>query len=86
MFKIGDKIVYGETGVCIVTDICEKEFIRNNKKSYYVLKPILNSGNVIYAPVESGKIPMRNIISKETALKLINDIPKILENSSDLIE
>ncbi len=86
LFKIGDKIVYGETGVCLVSDICEKEFIKKQKKLYYILKPVLSSGNVIYAPVNECKIPMRNIISKETAEELISSIPDILENSPEIDE
>ncbi len=83
LFQIGEKIVYGETGVCIVSDICEKEFIKRQKKLYYVLKPVLSGSNIIYAPVENNKIAMRSIITKEKAEELINSIPSILENSSD---
>lgn len=80
LFKIADKIIYGETGVCIVEDICEKEFIKNQKKLYYILRPVQNKGNVIYAPVENCKIAMRNIITKQEAENIINNIPKNLEN------
>ena len=73
--------MYGQTGVCEVADVCEKEIIRNKKILYYTLKPGLSSGSVIYAPVENLKIPMRNIISKAQAENLINNIPEILKNS-----
>lgn len=80
MFKIADKVVYGETGVCIIEDICEKEFIKNQKKMYYVLRPVQANGNIIYAPLENNKIAMRKIITKDQAKALIKQIPSIVEN------
>ena len=86
VFKIEDKVVYGETGVCLIEDICEKEFIKNQKKKYYVLKPVLNSCNLIYAPIENGKVPMRKIITKQEAEELLKSIPHILENMQEYTE
>ena len=86
MFNIKDKVVYGETGVCLIEDICEKEFIKNQKKKYYVLKPISSSGNLIYSPIENNKIPMRNIISKRDAEILMQSIPNIAENIQGFTE
>lgn len=86
VFKIGDKVVYGQTGVCVITDICEKEFIRNKKNKYYVLSPLTLSNNVIYAPVEDPKVFMRHIITKEQADGLINSIPEIVENMEKTLE
>ena len=40
MFKKGDAVVYGQTGVCIIEDIVEKTLIKNEKKKYYLLKPV----------------------------------------------
>ncbi len=39
MFQKGDKIVYGQTGVCIVEDVVEKALIKNEKKLYYLATP-----------------------------------------------
>ncbi len=80
MFKIADKVVYGETGVCLIEDICEREFIKKQKKMYYVLRPVQSDGNVIYAPIENRKIAMRKIITKNQAENLIKCIPTIIEN------
>ncbi len=77
MFKIGDKIVYGQTGVCEITDICEKELIRNQKRQYYMLKPLFQQNNIIYAPCDSDKVFMRYVISKKEANGLIDRIPDI---------
>ena len=75
MFAKGEKIVYGSTVVCEVTDICEKELIRNQKRLYYVLKPLYQQNNIIYAPVENGKVFMRAVMSAAEADDLILKIP-----------
>jgi len=77
MFKVGDFVVYGKTGVCKIIDICEKELIVNTKKQYYVLNPVFESKNIIYAPTDNEKIFMRNIITKAQAEELILKIPMI---------
>lgn len=83
MFKRADKVIYGETGVCIVEDICEKEFIKRQKKLYYILRPVFSNGNIIYAPAENNKIPMRKVITKAQAEKLIKEIPSIINNAEN---
>lgn len=83
MFKTGEKIIYGQTGVCEVIDICEREFVKRQKKQYYVLKPISLDNNLIYAPTENGKVFMRYLITKEQAEELIDSIPKIVQKLSE---
>ncbi len=82
MYKIGDKVVYGQVGVCTITDICEKVLIKRQKREYYVLKPVDFDNNLIYAPIENGKVYMRHLISKEEANKLIDSIPSIIDGLS----
>ena len=77
MFSIGDKVVYGQTGVCVVTDICEKAMIKNQKKQYYVLKPVYQQNNIIYAPVNEGKVFIRPVMTFGEANELILKIPEI---------
>ena len=83
MFEIGERVVYGQTGVCEITDICEKEIIKNQKKKYYVLKPFYQQNNTIYAPCDSEKIFMRYVMTKEDADELISQIPQIKQENSD---
>ena len=77
MFSKGDKIFYGQTGVCVVEDISEKVLTKNLKKLYYTLRPLYQQNNVIYAPVESDKVFMREIISADEAEKLIKKVPEL---------
>lgn len=80
MFQKGEKIIYGQTGVCVVEDICEKAFIKNQSKTYYVLKPLGIDNNVIYAPIQGGKVFMRRLITKPEAESLIDSIPEIVNS------
>lgn len=83
MFKKADIVVYGQTGVCEITDITEKTLIKNEKRLYYVLRPFYQQNNVIYAPVDSEKVFIRPVISKEDAENLILKIPAISEEAKD---
>ena len=84
MLEIGNKIVYGKTGVCTVVGQCEKELSRNVKKQYFVLKPFGSDTNTIFVPVENNKVFMRPLISKEEAKDLINRIPEIIGSTADI--
>lgn len=82
MYKIGDKVIYGQIGVCTITDICERVLIKRQKCKYYVLKPLDFDNNLIYAPIENGKVYMRYLISKDEANRLIDSIPAIIDGIS----
>ena len=77
MFNKGDKVIYGQTGVCVVEDIAQRELIKNVKRLYYKLRPIYQQNNIIYAPAQSDKVFIRSIISKEEAEELISKMPDI---------
>ena len=64
MFQKGDYIIYGNTGVCQVKDICIPDGISSdsNDKLYYRLAPVYGSGT-IYIPVDTS-IYMRPVLSR----------------------
>lgn len=72
MFEIGDKIVYGKSGVCTVIDICEANFGIDGL--CYKLKPYNDSQNVIYISVDNEKVLMRKVISSDKAYEIIDNI------------
>lgn len=78
MFHVNDSIIYGNHGVCRITD-CGRIAISMADKDriYYTLQPIYQNETVIYAPVDNCKTVMRYVITKEEAENLIGDIPKI---------
>jgi len=76
MFAVGDKIIYGENGVCTVEKIAPLAMSGASKdKLYYHLIPLIGSGTY-FAPVDSGAF-MRPVMSREEAEALIDSIPGI---------
>ena len=76
MFSVGDKIIYGENGVCTVSKIGPLEMTgATPDKLFYHLQPLVGSG-VFYTPVNSGAF-MRPCISREEAEALIDAMPSI---------
>ena len=77
MFQVGELVVYGSTGVCRVEEITGLDQPgRDRGKRYYFLKPLWQDG-VIYAPVDSGKVPMRPVMGRAEAEALIDRMPDI---------
>ena len=75
MFSVGDKIIYGETGVCTVESIGPLNMGSSNDRVYYCLIPLIGSGSY-FAPVDSPAF-MRPIMSSDEAEALIDAIPGI---------
>ena len=72
MYKKGDVIVYGKSGVCIVDDICEVEF--GIEGLCYKLRPYDDQQNAIYVSVDNDKIMMRDVIPAEKARDIIDQM------------
>ena len=76
MYKIGEKIIYGENGVCTVKNIAPLEMDGARKETlYYYLTPLVGSGTY-FAPVDTSAF-MRPVISREEAEALIDAMPGI---------
>ena len=76
MFAVGEKIIYGENGVCTVVKIAPLDMLgASQDKLYYHLAPYVGSGTY-FAPVDSGAF-MRPVMSREQAEALIDSIPGI---------
>ena len=76
MFSVGDKIIYGENGVCTVSKIAPLDASGSSPgKLFYHLEPLIGSG-IYYTPVDSGAY-MRPVISRAEAEALIASIPSI---------
>ena len=78
VFEKGEYIVYGTTGVCQVMDITTmKQKEATQAKLYYVLEPVSSPGGKILTPVEENKNPMRRIVTREEADRLIEEIRNV---------
>lgn len=90
MLEVGDYTMYGSNGICRVTNIgCLDINCIDKDKLFYTLQPVYEKGSTVYTPVDKAKFVMRNIISKEEAWELINDIPNIplfLEETDRLLD
>lgn len=76
MFEIGEKIVYGENGVCTVEKIAPLNMRgASAEKLYYYLTPLIGSGTY-FTPVDSTAF-MRPVISRDEADSFILTIPDI---------
>lgn len=78
MFAIGEYIVCGNKGVCVVEQITKLDISKADKeRDYYILKPLYLQGSTVYVPVDSAKESMRQVLKKEEAQRLIETIPQI---------
>lgn len=78
MFAIGEYIVYGNTGVCKVTETT-KISVPGTKddRLYYTLEPVYDKGCRLFTPVDNQKVKMRPILTKQEADDLISRIKEI---------
>ena len=74
MFTAGEKIIYGENGVCTIEKIAPLSASEQDKL-YYHLTPLVGSGTY-FSPVNSPAF-MRPLISRQEAEQLIEAIPTI---------
>ena len=70
MFKKGDLVLYSVHGICEIDDICEKTF-SYEKREYYTLHPIKEEKLTISIPVDSDKISILELLSKEEAQDVV---------------
>ena len=75
MFKIGDTVVYESLGVCRIADIRTEKFPSMPPAQYYVLELVFGAQTTVYAPVDSDKLHIRAVLSKQEVLALIQRMP-----------
>lgn len=90
MFEVGEYVVCGNKGVCVVEEITTLDIAGVDKeRKYYILKPIYQLGSTVYVPVDSPKESMRRVIRREEAQKLIDtisDVPLLAITNEKLSE
>ena len=76
MYKAGERIVYGTTGVCMVESVGPLSMRGATKgQDYYTLAPMYQSGR-IFAPVNTD-VFIRPALTRDEAMKLIYQMPTI---------
>lgn len=76
MFEKGDFILYETVGVCQVKEISKTD-ISNNDKLYYHLIPRFENNWMITIPVDSDKVMMRDIMTRQEAEDFVLTWPNV---------
>ena len=65
-YQVGDRVVYGIHGVCLVADV-EEQRTAGEVTRYYVLQPVYDDKGKVFVPVGNERLErkMRRILSKE---------------------
>lgn len=78
MFKEGEYIIYGNTGVCKVEEITKMAAPGTKiDRLYYVLEPVYDKGCRLFTPVDNRKVKMRPVLTKQEADELIEKLKEI---------
>lgn len=58
MFKVGDYVSYGNSGVCQVVDMIwmNSGASSDTEKQYYVLQPVYNTSGKIYTHIDNDRV------------------------------
>lgn len=80
MFQKGAYVVKIPEGICKIENVLTLDITGTGKdREYYMLIPLHENSARIYVPVDHAKDRIRNVISKEDAMKFIKSIPDISE-------
>ncbi|MBR5266397.1 MAG: CarD family transcriptional regulator [Clostridia bacterium] len=84
MYNTGDLIVYGASGVCRVGEITQMD-----GKDYQLLHPVWQK-EIIYMPLFSTKVYIREVIERDEAARLLDsacnvDAQPVFENKVQLL-
>lgn len=74
MLKENELIMHESAGVCRLTG---REKLDRHHGYYYVLRPLYDSSSTLYVPVDSDRTQLRPIMSREEALALIDQLPRV---------
>lgn len=71
MYQIGEKVVYGSEGACIIEAIEERDYGQEYKE-YYKLVPLYRQQSTIYVPVQNEqKGRLRSLMNKSSLEKIV---------------
>lgn len=70
MFAVNDIVMYKQSGICKILDICEKKFGKETRQ-YYVLCPQDDPNTTIYCPIDAPSGKMRCLLTKDEVVPFI---------------
>ena len=78
MFEVNDYVIYGTSGVCVVTEITASPFDKKDTRTYYKLIPADKpAGGFIYTPVDNERVAMRRLLKLADANALLDAIQSL---------
>ena len=80
MFSVGQNVLYGTNGVCVVEDITEKQ-VGKVSMEYYVLKPLATDSSTLFVPTHNEELVkrIREVLNKDTIDSILSNLPDIGE-------
>lgn len=80
MFKIGDFVIKGSSGICRIDNIGHLDISAANKERlYFFLSPLNETNSKLYVPTDRKDSGLRKVITEEEAWRIIEEIPNIDE-------
>ena len=78
MFEVGDLIIYGNTGVCVVEKVGKPDLSGIDEEiDYYTLAPYYSNRSRIFTPCNNCKVVMRPVLSKDEAVGILEHMDSI---------
>lgn len=74
MYEVGNIVMHPNAGVCRISDIRSEEFSDIQPRLYYVLKPVYENESTVYTPVDSEKVSLRRLLSREDIYRLVQSV------------
>ena len=76
-YHVQDTVLYGQSGVCRIADIAEKD-VGGGLRAYYVLQPVFEESATIFVPVGNAALTakMRRVMSEAEITALIDAMPE----------
>ena len=85
MFNIGDRVVYPNQGIGVISDIEKREF-KGEKQDYYKIK-IFNNTMILSLPVSRAEVSKLRLISDPEVIdRGLDDIGKAMSEKSEYNE
>lgn len=70
MYQVGEYLLYGGHGFCVIEEVTKKEFT-GKEKLYYLLHPINNPDLRLYYPVNGDQSKLKPMLTPKEAKKVM---------------
>ena len=77
MFSVGQNVLYGTNGVCVVNDITKKK-VGKVSMEYYVLKPLDTNFSTLFVPTGNENLvkKIRTVMTKDMINDILSHLPE----------